>query len=123
MDSYLYTMQIIDLRGNRPQDKQYMVKNDVHYNFFAFFWVILIKTCRKFLQLALDIIKRFFLSDHVDPALIKYSFSKGRSLQSYLKLQFTTKILFVVMGQNWHCGEISRGHYQARDRQQATIRR
>jgi len=59
VDSYLYTKQIIHLRGNRPQDKQYMVKIDVHYNFFAFFWVILIKTCRKFLHLASDIIERF----------------------------------------------------------------
>lgn len=33
---YLYTMQIIDLRGNRPEDKQNKVKIDVHYNFFAF---------------------------------------------------------------------------------------
>lgn len=33
---YLYTMQIIDLRGNRPEDKQHKVKIDVHYNFFAF---------------------------------------------------------------------------------------
>ena len=67
-------MQIIYLRGNRPQDKQYIVKIDVHYNFFAFFWIILIRTCRKFLQLALDIIERFSLSDRVDSVLIKYSF-------------------------------------------------
>lgn len=36
MDPYLYAMQIIDLRGNRPKDKQCKVKIDVHYNFFAF---------------------------------------------------------------------------------------
>ena len=76
MDSYLYIMQIIDLRGNRPQDKQNKLKIDVHYNFFAFSGLYRLKpVSRKFPQLALDTIESFSLLESVDPALIKYSFS------------------------------------------------